>query len=337
VLARVAAAPQESPPYGCVLDLDPSRYELVVVWGDFLLDRNWLVRACERVAQERGAPFNEVRAHAERVLFGDGGAGPARIVAGQCLLVSDDGYERDTAYQGRFARLAREARVFQMRDPLSVARASVFAGVPAPTIPALDAALLRPALRARLGGAPEAAPARDGFGVFFGRTDGGLRAKLGCALAAASTRGAGPARYLRWLPARPVPGWVRAALRPSEVTLPREIDAIAATLSSLAFVVTDTYHLALVCWSLGVPALCVGAGAQRFQHSVHDKKKEIFFLSQRIERFHVFAEEGLSAARAQARTALAEVADADPGPTVAARIRGQAERVIAVLDAAIGS
>jgi hypothetical protein len=117
--------------------------------------------------------------------------------------------------------------------------------------------------------------------------------------------------------------------------LPEDLDAALAALARFAFVLTDTYHLALVCWSLGVPAICIGAGAQRFTHSVHDKKKELFYLAQRIERFHVFAEDGYATAHAAARAAIEEILDDDPGPAVASRIRAQAEQVISALDAAL--
>jgi hypothetical protein len=324
--------------HGCVLDLDPARYAWLVVWGDFLIDRNWLAKACERAAAERGARPSEVRRHAEAAIFGGeaGSAEPVRLVVGQNFLVSDDGYDADAAYQARFARLAREARLFLLRDPISAARASVFARSPASPLPPLDAALLRPALRERSSLATVRAPAakRGGFGLFFGRTHGGLRAKLASTLAAARG-GAGRAYALSWLPGRVIPGWLRLAASPEPLALDGDVDDVVATLRGLSFVVTDTYHLALVCWSSGVPAICVGAGAQRFAHSTHDKKKELFFLSQRIERFHLFAEASFASAHAQARACVAEIAAHDPGPAVARAIAAQAEPVLRALDEAL--
>jgi hypothetical protein len=318
-----------------VLELDPQRYGRIVVWGDFLIDRNWLAKACERVAAERAAPLAEVRRHAEAVIFGGADAAPPRIVVGQCFLVSDDAYDADAAYQARFARLAREARILLLRDPVSAARAHAFGGAALHALPPLDAALLRPTLRARAGDAARSlATPRSGYGIFFGRTAGGLAAKLGMLAAA---RGAGPAHALRWLPGREVPGWLRVASSPREVAPQGGVEAWLDALRRLSFVLTDTYHLALVCWSIGVPALCLGRGAQRFRHSTHDKKKELFFLAQRIERFHVYAEDGFAAARAQTRERIAEIAARDPGPGVARQIAAQAEPVIAALDAALGS
>ncbi len=325
--------------YGSVLDLHPERYERLIVWGDFLLDRNWLRKACERIAQERDVSARDAERHVWRVIFGAAGEGapPERIVAGQCFLVSDDGYEADRSYQEAVTRLAARAKLFLMRDPLSAARARAFTGVPAHPLPPLDAALLRPALRDRNGAAPSRDPAgaRASFGLFFGRTAGGFAAKLASTLAAARFGSPRRARYMSWLPHRPVPRWVRVAARPAIAALPASIDEGIAALSELSFVVTDTYHLALVCWSIGVPAICLGAGAQRFQHSVHDKKKELFFLSQRIERFHLFTEAGFATAYAETRTMLAEIDASDPGPAVAQQLRDQAAPVLRALDAAI--
>src|SRR5690606_23837329 len=47
--------------------------------------------------------------------------------------------------------------------------------------------------------------------------------------------------------------------------------------------ITDTYHLSLMAWSLGVPCICFGNAAEDFTLTTHDKKKEIFFISNYIE------------------------------------------------------
>jgi hypothetical protein len=283
------------------------------------------------VARARGVVGRGARAHAARVIFGEAGDAVRRIVVGQCLLVSDASYEADSTYQAQLARLAENAALFAMRDPISAARV----GAPASGPPPLDAALLRPALLARLGSGPRRFADRPrACGFFFHRTSGGLAAKLAAARAARRYSEGRPL-YLRWLPTRELPPWLRLAANPSEVVLPERLDDALELLAGLSCVVTDTYHLALVSWSLGVPAICIGAGAQRFTHSVHDKKKELFYLAQRIERFYLFAEDGYREASRLSRAMFEEIERADPGPRVAQRIRGQAERVLSALDAAL--
>jgi len=321
-------------PVRCVLDLDPDRYQVILIWGDFLLDRDWLRRVCARVARERSVAPAHVVEHAERVIFGAAGADAAqRIVVGQCFLVSDGAYEADVAYRERFTRLAARARFFRMRDPLSAARARAFSGISEAGAIGLDAALLWPALRES---DPDAArvPDREGFGVFFGRTSGGFRTKLASVLAARAAKGAGRGVPLAWFPRRVPLGWLALALGAGSAPLPSELDEIAARLRRFRFVLTDTYHLALVCWSIGVPALCLGRGAQRFAHPIHDKKKEIFFQSQRLERFHFFAEDGFATTYARVGSALREILAASPGPSAARQIRAQARELLTALNAA---
>jgi hypothetical protein len=319
-----------------VLELVPERYERIVIWGDFLLDRDWLRRVCARVAAERDVAPERVVEHAERVIFGaaEEGETPHRYVVGQCFLVSSSAYEADAAYRARFTRLASRARFFRMRDPLSAARARAFSGLASAAEIGVDAALLRPAL-----GEPSAqserASARAGFGVFFGRTPGGFPAKLASVLAARATRRAGRGQPLAWFPQREPVRWLRRALGSAAEPLPESLDEVVARLRRFHFVLTDTYHLALVCWSIGVPALCLGRGAQRFEHPVHDKKKEIFFQSQRLERFHFFVEDGFAASYARVRAAIGEVLEASPGPAAAGRIRAQAEELLGALTEAI--
>ena len=43
-------------------------------------------------------------------------------------------------------------------------------------------------------------------------------------------------------------------------------------------------------WRLGVPAICVGMGAQRAVRPISDKKKELFYLTQRIAPLYLFHE-----------------------------------------------
>jgi len=320
----------------CILDLAPERYEQIVIWGDFLLDRDWLRRVCTRVASERRIVPAQAVEHAERVIFGGAGDGetPSRIVVGQCFLVGNPAYEADAAYRERFARLAASARFFRMRDPLSAARAAAFSGLASAATIGLDAALLRPALCE-----PSAETERerqcDGFGVFFGRTPGGLPAKLASVLAARATKAAGRGESLAWFPQREPLRWLDVAIGNGARSLPEPLDEIVARLRRFHFVLTDTYHLALVCWSIGVPALCLGRGAQRFAHPVHDKKKELFFLSQRLERFHFFAEDGFGATYARVRTAVDEILGAKPGPDAASQIRAQANELLGALGAAL--
>src|SRR5439155_13457063 len=65
--------------------------------------------------------------------------------------------------------------------------------------------------------------------------------------------------------------------------------ALGAMLSH-ELIITDAYHLCVLAWSNGIPAVCVGRGASRFFTSVSDKKKELFFQTISADRFYLFSE-----------------------------------------------
>jgi hypothetical protein len=81
------------------------------------------------------------------------------------------------------------------------------------------------------------------------------------------------------------------------------------------FVITDTYHLAISALREGVPALCIGWGAQGIEGSLSDKKKEIFFQQSMLRPNYLFVEQVFEAMRSDtstvnlARTALKAVSD----------------------------
>lgn len=62
------------------------------------------------------------------------------------------------------------------------------------------------------------------------------------------------------------------------------------TLKNASLVVTDTYHLALIGWRLGVPVLCIGSGVHYPSSTVHDKKKEVFYMMHNMLPFYFYSE-----------------------------------------------
>ncbi len=71
---------------------------------------------------------------------------------------------------------------------------------------------------------------------------------------------------------------------------PRNYPELVRHLLGSSLVITDTYHLSLIAWRLGIPAICVGQGARSSKHTLGDKKKETFFASYDALPFYVFTE-----------------------------------------------
>lgn len=75
----------------------------------------------------------------------------------------------------------------------------------------------------------------------------------------------------------------------------RELEAknysdLIHSLKNASLVVTDTYHLALIGWRLGVPVLCIGSGMNYPTSTIHDKKKEVFYTMHNMLPFYFYSE-----------------------------------------------
>ena len=262
-----------------------TRSAAIVFWGDFLH-----ARAFELVdMKKRRVPPEVVRSH----LFLEG-CGPEifrKVIAFGGSLICNcgrDAYDRE--YRARAGRFFREAPHVYLRDTVSDMKARSLAGAFGRSCLGADCALLFDADAAPRG--PEPASPRDGgIGVFFGRTALNMRRFFDLARKLAGHQGRG-LRWLHWLPlfedaARMLD---REAADVARGPAPRSIGEIYAQFRGLDCIVTDTYHLSLIAWRMGVPALCIGEGARRKQTTIDDKKKEVFFSSYGAEPFYVYAE-----------------------------------------------
>lgn len=54
--------------------------------------------------------------------------------------------------------------------------------------------------------------------------------------------------------------------------------------------VTDTDHCCVNTWREGLPAFCIGHGAQHSSGTLTEKKKELLFMMFNARRFYLFAE-----------------------------------------------
>jgi len=71
---------------------------------------------------------------------------------------------------------------------------------------------------------------------------------------------------------------------------PRDYSKVMTYLLGSSLVITDTYHLSLIAWKMGIPAICVGSGARNSKHTLGDKKKEVFYHTYGAQSFYVFTE-----------------------------------------------
>jgi hypothetical protein len=125
--------------------------------------------------------------------------------------------------------------------------------------------------------------------------------------------------------------WNRKQNTASFVKLANKIDAIRGC----KVVVTDTYHCAINSWREGVPAICIGMGAEHAILAIGDKKKELMYLSFNMADLYVFSERlmYLSALEACVETTLDVLAKykAVVLPIVQGKIQSAEARLIAAL------
>ncbi len=276
--------------------------DVILFWGDFLHMAQYqraLRRLLETLMPAVSAADPDLVA---RVLLLKG-APPAvfrKVVSfGTTLLFNTIADEEGTEYGRDLRTFLSLARRVWTRDVQSAARVAFFRGDYAQGFWGCDAAQLfrRDDLAAITGS--EIAPREPGdgsVGVFFGRTPRFREPMLAVAEAVAARRG-GTVRSLPWGSTSAFPKADPAGLSPGASPAPDLLGLLRAVAESSA-VVTDTYHLAVIAWTFGVPAVALSAPVDPSEPSVDSgaafnwrDKRETFFSQYDALDFLVRAEE----------------------------------------------
>ena len=174
-------------------------------------------------------------------------------------------------------------------------------------------------------------------GVFYGRTPAaGLGPMLAFARHLSSALQYKP-RWLPWFAARRRTRWLAKVAGFSAPQRWSPPGSILSELSGYSLVVTDTYHLCVNAWRMGIPTVCIGSGTTHDTSTVGDKKKEVLYAMYGAQPFYVFKEELHSPIRFQKATArVAAAIKIGASKQVTAAIRKHeavaVERLLAALD-----
>jgi hypothetical protein len=267
--------------------------DLIVYWGDFLHAKGyweadlggWLVR--DGISPDRDA----ARELIYRALMLEDASDEVLakvVVFGGTIITIGANDLADARYAKALRRLITKAGGVYFRDALSATKASPLRGDQATL--GSDCALQLNREDFLKYGLVDSFPEKPGekLGVFFGRSKW-IAQPLALGRAVARQMGA----EAMWVP------WLRSAPRQlplarmfgfpatREPPLPKE--AIAKLLECKA-VVTDTYHLCVNAWNLGIPAVCIGFGSQHVGHTLGDKKKEILYGQYLAAPFYIYRE-----------------------------------------------
>lgn len=265
-------------------------YDCIFIWGDFIVSNHFLTMTESKIKKNSDLFDYDLK---DKVLLKsfDNLELKKVIVFGQCIFV--DGLEvlADTKYIGLIKNLLEHALLFKVRDPLSAYRAKLIATKNRDYL-AIDSALLNYTLdyksidktKQSLAGATNE---KKTIGLFFARSKNiNLKKKvLGYYLKFRLKQ-----YGYKWIPWLENKQESKRFFKFADSCTPySDIDYITEILKC-SVIITDTYHLSLMAWSLGVPTICYGKATQPFKLTTHDKKKEIFFSSNSIEDFYFFTE-----------------------------------------------
>ena len=211
------------------------------------------------------------------------------LVFGSTIITNTATDDQDELYANCFREFFSNVKAVYFRDAISAAKISPLRGAEA-TLGCDCALLLEDEDLNQLHGF-KMAELRRGVGVFFGRSPHKLRMML-------FSRAVGMAlgekcRWIHWLP-WDLSKWKRLQCRWFGYEVregAEEPGVLLSQLSSCKYVVTDTYHVCVNAWRLGIPAVCIGEGGKMPWNSISDKKKEVLYSMYGASAFYIFNEQ----------------------------------------------
>lgn len=267
--------------------------DLIVYWGDFLHARSYweLDRGrwnSQRAASGNGTETADERARFAKYFFLDGEeAARARTIAfGGTIVTNSASDEIDLEYYRHYHAFFSGIAGAYMRDALSSSKIAP-ARLDQITL-GVDCALLLEDKHLELLQDYRPSNQRAGIGVFFGRSASKMKMMLFAAMLGRTLE-----MKLRWIPWLHSRRRIRAAAKLVGLEAPTTAPTAGAILTALGdcqLVLTDTYHLCVNAWRMGIPAICIGSSSIPAQNSLSDKKKEILYEMYGARDFYIFLE-----------------------------------------------
>lgn len=272
---------------GLTKDVDLSSFDLILIWGDFIISNHWLKMMEPKISKHSDDFHYDL---SDKLLFSNFSQEELNkvIVFGQSIMVDKRSVFNDDKYIINIERFLKNARLVKLRDPSSAYRAKLLSNSNQIDFLGLDAALLNYSLdKKRIDKLKKTYTDPSDIGLFFARSKNFEFKKK---LLGYYFRFKLKNQKLKWIPWLENKQQSKKYFNGLSFFKPESDIKLIEEILKCRIVITDTYHLSLLSWSLGVPCICFGNASEDFKLTTNDKKKEIFFYSNFIEDYYFFVE-----------------------------------------------
>lgn len=238
------------------------------------------------------------------------------IIFGESLLFNGISCHEDERYKCAMQRLLNNSAGVFMRDPISAMDAQHLSGRYNHPMLGVDCSqLLTTPDIDRLPRSKDI-PLEDyqnKIGVFFGRSDENI-SDLGRFSKYISRSLKKECIWIPWWYSRGSSKDLKKSKRGNRKIItptyktPPLVGDLYQMIKSCELIITDTYHLALNSWKMGIPAICIGQGYSKNKKSVNSgpnftqrDKRQIFYFAHQLTDFFSYSEEVSSRALSKDR------------------------------------
>jgi len=237
------------------------------------------------------------------------------VVFGETILFNNLTSYNDEVYVRNFIRLFSNARCSYLRDVYSAFNLAHLLKDYSGNFLGMDCSLLfrNSDLEQMPNGTKsrKSSGNRAGVGVFFGRSECDLKL-LGKFSKELCDEMSEKAEWISWwysTASNKTKKKVRAGFRKLDAVDNNNptLEELYRDILSYRFIITDTYHLCLNAWKLGIPAVCIGQGYSRTgvvncgEIMAQRDKRNVFYSMYEAMNFYVYAEEIEKPSSRQAR------------------------------------
>lgn len=285
--------------------------DVIIFWGDFLHMAHYLNDAGKNLYKTGIAKSHEegVRIARQHFFLVDAETSTLNkvIMFGSTLLFNRSLDYRNPDYHECITHFLQSVNSVRVRDVYSAFKVSEIRSDYNRSFLGLDCSLLLQdddmRLLDRSDYSADESFGKDKVGIFFGRSDCDTKV-LGKFAGELSKSLSLDAQWLSWRLdksarriQRRIKGYFRNFEVPSfpEPPLPGDLYEI---MSRYKFIITDTYHVCLNAWRLGVPAVCVGQAVPESEWSVSSgsefywrDKRQVFYSMYDATEFYTYTEE----------------------------------------------